>query len=87
MSGDIRYFCSTGGAVTTLLPPRTAKRFLEDGTLVSLEFSMRGDSVSLKLWAYLHSQSRNRCGFEFMAVTAIENDLIRRAWETLDVLE
>ncbi len=56
-------------------------------TLVSLEFPIPVDSVSLKLRAFLRSRSGNRCGFEFDAVTAAENGLIRRACETLDLLE
>ncbi|MBZ5705197.1 MAG: PilZ domain-containing protein [Acidobacteriia bacterium] len=57
------------------------------GTLVSLEFPIQADSVSLKLRAFLRSRSGNRCGFELVAVTAAENDLIRKACEALDLLE
>lgn len=57
------------------------------GALVRLEFPIQVDSVSLKLRAFLRSRSGNRCGFEFVAVTATENDLIRRTCETLDWLE
>ncbi|MGO9074488.1 MAG: PilZ domain-containing protein [Terriglobales bacterium] len=56
-------------------------------TLVSLEFPIPPDSVSLKLRAFLRGRSGSRCGFEFVAVTATENSLIRRAGEALDLLE
>jgi hypothetical protein len=57
------------------------------GTLMSLEFPIQGESVSLKLRAFLRNRSGNRCGFEFVDVTAAEADLVRKACETLDLLE
>jgi len=56
-------------------------------TLVRLEVPIQADNVSLNLSATVRSRSGNRCGFEFVGVTAAENDLIRKACETLDLLE
>jgi len=45
------------------------------------------DIASLNLSAIVRSRSGNRCGFEFVGVAAAENDLIRSACKTLDLLE